>query len=529
MQREFYKDMARRTSLIALFGELFMLLRARTQTLAGYGFKKIEDQIMLVFMMMRVIMEKTLAEETCTLDDLTGALTELNAELFHLPLDYEALRRLASLLVVDVLSNSGEPIVFHAFESEDYIAHPLYITSTVTYEGNAKKASYRMSDDGFRLMLSTLEMEENMQLQFRDLVLEMQLKRRNYSQALDEIRHIFEILKIRELDFQEKTALVRQDAALLSAAAYKEMIEENYTILSDARERFAKYQKQVREQTEDLSEKLTNSALEGPDFENLQTLEQIDKMLSRSVVAITRILKALADFSQAFSGELSAQFRAGSARRYSFSRLVMDRVYENPDLLDAIHTYLHPLFGKNPEPVFQLSPAFEYRQLLNKDEKDGFVEVEEDYDEAAEQKRKQQERESRARLNQAVYLLFDALLQKEDGQLNLAEFGQPQGFPDNLDEARLLLASLADTRTISLAGLAADYEELVVDEDVPWSFPLALLENFGRLPGLGNYAWLDVEKGEGSVNYTLEEEGLKISLNMDNIRFVLKGGQDERK
>ena len=66
MKKEFYRDMARRTATIALFGELFMLLRSRSRTLSDYGFEKIEDQMLLVFLLLRVIMEKTLADRKST-------------------------------------------------------------------------------------------------------------------------------------------------------------------------------------------------------------------------------------------------------------------------------------------------------------------------------------------------------------------------------------------------------------------------------------------------------------------------------
>lgn len=510
MNAELLHDMSQRTSTIALFGELFMLLRSKSQSLSGYGFEKTEDQIMLVFLTLRIIMEKTLAEESCTLDDLSASLTELNADLFHLPLSYESLRSIANLIVDQILSNGGEVIEFRAFDQDEFYAHPMYLNSSVIYEGNVKKASYRLSEDGFRLMLSTLEMEENMQLQFRDLVLKMQLERKNYSRALDEIRHIFEILKMKEIEFQDKLAQVRSDASLLSTSTYQAMIDENFQIMEDSEERFKHYSADVRSQIDELNEKLEKSALEGEDYTNLQMLRKIHELLQRSLLALNSILKTLINFSSAFSDELSLQLRSSAFRKYSFTRLVMDPVFENSDLLEQMDTFLHALFIRNPEPQFSLYPAFEYRQLIAREDDDDFEEADEEYDLQAQERRKEALRLQKEQLNESVRMFLEALLEKEDGRLTLAEYGQPDGFVHDSDQARILLSSFASAKTVSISDLKEDRENLVIDEEIPYSFSLALMENYEKLEKLGDYDYLKIRKAQGKAVYTFDlpdEEG----------------------
>ncbi len=504
MNAELLHDMSQRTSTIALFGELFMLLRSKSQSLSGYGFEKTEDQIMLVFLTLRIIMEKTLAEESCTLDDLSASLTELNADLFHLPLSYESLRSIANLIVDQILSNGGEVIEFRAFDQDEFYAHPMYLNSSVIYEGNVKKASYRLSEDGFRLMLSTLEMEENMQLQFRDLVLKMQLERKNYSRALDEIRHIFEILKMKEIEFQDKLAQVRSDASLLSTSTYQAMIDENFQIMEDSEERFKHYSADVRSQIDELNEKLEKSALEGEDYTNLQMLRKIHELLQRSLLALNSILKTLINFSSAFSDELSLQLRSSAFRKYSFTRLVMDPVFENSDLLEQMDTFLHALFIRNPEPQFSLYPAFEYRQLIAREDDDDFEEADEEYDLQAQERRKEALRLQKEQLNESVRMFLEALLEKEDGRLTLAEYGQPEGFVHDSDQARILLSSFASAKTVSISDLKEDRENLVIDEEIPYSFSLALMENYEKLEMLGDYDYLKIRKAPGKAVYTFD-------------------------
>lgn len=528
MNSDFYKDMAQRVNTIALFGKLFMLLRSRARSLESFGFERQEDQILVVFLLLRVVMEKTLSEELCTLDDMAAALSEMNADLFHLSRSYSEFRELAALIVDKIVSNEGESIVFQAFGREEYEVPLNYLSSRVVYESDSPRVSYSMTDDGFKLMLSTLEMEENMQLQFRDMIFQMQLKRKNYSRALDEIRHIFDILKIRRLEIQERMTTVKKDALIIDPAGYREMIQENYEIMTDSRNRFGHYEKQVEEQLRLLKEKQADSSLELADFENLQTLRRIKEMLGKSIISITEILTALTDFSNLFSQELTAQFRANGRRSYSFTRLVMDPVLENPDLLEKIEGYLKPLFAHRPGPVFQLSHAFEYRQLITKNEEEDLEEVDEEYDRHLEEERKALRKQKRDNLNRSVFMLTESLLNTPGHVLSLQEFGQPENFLPDPGHARQLLSEWSMTSRVDLAMLKEDASDLVLEAEIPFSFSLSLLENYHRLPGLGDYDLLTVRKIPGKVRYGLSEDGIDYELTMDNLEFALHKNEDRQ-
>ena len=67
MNSEFYRDLEKRMYSIALFGQLFALLKSRGTTLNRFGFERLDQQILLFFMVLRYIMEKTLASEPCFL------------------------------------------------------------------------------------------------------------------------------------------------------------------------------------------------------------------------------------------------------------------------------------------------------------------------------------------------------------------------------------------------------------------------------------------------------------------------------
>lgn len=521
MNKHFYTDMAQRAYSISLFGELFVLLRSKAQTLTHYGFTKIEDQIMLVFLLLRIIMEKTLKDEYCTIDDMALELMEMNGDIFHLPLDYSQCKSLALLIVDHILSNSGEPIEFQAFyKAELFPSIFINYLTTIVFDGN--KVSYRMSDDGFHLMLSTLEMEQNMQLQFRDMIFQMQLKKRNYSKALDEIRHIFDILKMKELEFKDQTARIKKNAEDLNSQQYKEMIDENFEVMDESRERFSTYQEHVKEQIEKIGQSMQESTIDPSQIENLRTLDQISSLLHRSLTTLANILNSLMNFSTVFTQELNLQLQASSRQRYSFSSLVLEPVLKQADLLSKIDHYLHPLFMRQPSPQFQLDHAFEYRRIIVREEKDFQLEIDDEYDERLMERLKQERRQQKDDLNHSLFLVLQELLKTSDKTVTLAELGQLEGLLPNVRHAKVLLSSWINTQHFSLDALKKERKELVFDEEVPYSFSLSLLEMLSLLPELQQYKEIVLSKEKGKVFYHLQEDGLNIKIEMDNLRFSLK-------
>lgn len=526
MREEFFNDMAKRVPSIALFGELFVLLRSRSLTLSHFGFEKIEDQIMLIFFILRNIMEKTLEKERCTLEDLAEAVLELNADLFHLPLDQENALKLAKVVTDSILSNSGEPLIFRAFDSDDFEKTISYLKSSWFSAEGTTKVSYEMSEDGFRLMLSTLEMEQNMRIRFQELIYEEEAKRGNYENALSSIREIFNLLKIREIDISEKAAQIRNDAASLGSKAYADLVRDNLQTMKQSRDNLEKYKKENAETIRDISSKLEASSLKGTDFENLQTLGRISRMLDRSVAAVTGILNALNTFSLDYNSELVLQLTASQSQRYSFRKTVFEPVLQDASILERIDELLHPLWKKQPDSIFQLDHAFEYKQLISRNEDDGIEEVDEDYDLEQEEKRKEEERRKKQALGDSLVMFLKKLSEMPDHSLSLTDFGQPEGFLPDSGHARILLSSWAMSEETDLEQLVRDSEELVIEDDLPYSFSLAMLENLESMPFLKGFQRLKTEKGEGKMVYGFSEDGMDIQISVDNLIFRLEGERE---
>ncbi len=127
-----------------------------------------------------------------------------------------------------VLSDEGRAMYFPCFdfEKKEYIdTHISYIENRVVYlEDQTKRTSYKLTDQGYNLILSTLEMEGNMKLSVHEMIFRMHLERSTYDRALEEIKHIFNLLQIRLQKNEEALNRIRRNALEYFGSGISEII-----------------------------------------------------------------------------------------------------------------------------------------------------------------------------------------------------------------------------------------------------------------------------------------------------------------
>ena len=82
MQYEFLKQFSKRMKHVGMYALLLQNSLAK-QTWKQYGFMKADEQLNMVFAVMLYIMEQSLKEETCTMDDIGAFIDNLNVRHFE--------------------------------------------------------------------------------------------------------------------------------------------------------------------------------------------------------------------------------------------------------------------------------------------------------------------------------------------------------------------------------------------------------------------------------------------------------------
>ena len=66
--------------------------------------------------------------------------------------------------------------------------HISYVANRIVYlDQEVRRTSYYLTDDGYNLILSTLEIENNMKFTIHEMIFRMHLENQSYDKAVDEI------------------------------------------------------------------------------------------------------------------------------------------------------------------------------------------------------------------------------------------------------------------------------------------------------------------------------------------------------
>ena len=104
MTYDFLKNFPQRMKNVGLYATLAGNITSRTKW-NEYGFEKNNERINLVFSVLLFIMERSLREEICTLDDIAVFIDDINDEYYHKELSYDDCLSLSDFIVDVILSN----------------------------------------------------------------------------------------------------------------------------------------------------------------------------------------------------------------------------------------------------------------------------------------------------------------------------------------------------------------------------------------------------------------------------------------
>lgn len=76
-----------------------------------FGFSKFDEQLNLIFAVMLYIVEQSLKEENCTMDDIGAYIDTLNTRYLQKQITYEDCRKLGDFIVNVILSTKAVPCI----------------------------------------------------------------------------------------------------------------------------------------------------------------------------------------------------------------------------------------------------------------------------------------------------------------------------------------------------------------------------------------------------------------------------------
>ena len=541
MQYNFLKQFPKRMKNVGRYALLVENIIQKT-TWRQYGFIKADEQINLTFAVLLYIMEQSLREETCTMDDIGAFIDNINTGYFQKNMTYEECKALGDFLVNVVLSNEGKAMYFDGFEFEQkayQIMHVSYVANRIIYvDSEVKRTSYYLTDDGYNLLLGTLEIENNMKLTIQEMIFKMHLERQSYDKAVDEIKQVFQLLHIQLQKIQEAMGKIRRNVLNYSVADYESILDENMETIDNTKQKFQNYREHVKARARELEEENINvRRLDAKEEEKLENLRMIESYLNRTIDEHQKILNSHFDLKALYTKELEALSQMSLIRRFSLRTEVYDKLLENPTGLANLDYFLRPLLNRDPSKIYNLNRAAELQRPSRKGAEEETEELldfdEEEWQE--EQQRRQQEKLKK--YEKSLTFLVDKVL--ESGEISLLEIkeqlseGEKESLIPNVEIFKEIMVELIKNKEIDILALKKERSEFITDRAGGFELSEMLLNLSDRKSQMKDVAGFEVYRIEdGKVIEFLgvkSEDGTVKNIRCSNIliRAVRKGDRGQ--
>lgn len=535
MQYEFLKKFPRRMKNVGLYA---VIIQNSSQKLSWkqYGFTKFDEQINLLFEVLLYIMEQSLKEEKCTMDDIATYIDTINVQYLRKDISYEQCHQLGDFIVNTVLSNEGRPMYFggYDFEKNEYEEmHISYVANKIVYvENEVRRTSYYLTDDGYNLLLSTLEIEDNMKFNIHEIIFRLHLEKQSYDKAVNDIKNVFNLMRIQFQRVQEAMRQIRRNALSYSVDEYEEVLVGNLNTITDTKKKFQEYKTVIQERVKDLEEENINiRKLSKKEQQDLNNLRVIEEYLTRVLDEHQKILNSHFDLKILYTEELERLSQARMIQRFSMRRDLYDKVLKQADTLEKMDMFLRPLFNRNPEKIYNLNKAFSYEKSVNAGmEKDTEEEV--DFDEEAFRREKEEKLQKKLLVYEKSlqYLLEKASV---TGEVSLGQLKdrldiypeEKEIFIPNVDVFKEIMVELIRNRTIDIATLKKERREYIQEQPDGFQLNEMILKLVEEQPENNDITSIEVERLENEEAITFseikDEENRRKTIRCSNVLIRL--------
>lgn len=496
MQYDFLKQFPRRIRHVGRYLLLFQN-SAQKAIWKQYGFMKQDEQFNLIFAVLLYLMEQSLKEEHCTIDEISAYLDNLNMRYFGKEMSYEDCKALGDFIINVVLSNEGRAMYVEGydFEARAYQSmHISYVANRIVYvDSDVRRTSYYLTEDGYNLLLSTLEIENNMKLTIHEMIFKMHLEKQSYDKAVDEIKNVFNLLRIQLQKMEDAMGRIRRNALNYSVAEYETVLGENLETISDTKQKFQNYRELVKSRREALEElEIGERRLDEKEEETLHNLGVIESYLNRTIDEHQKILSSHFDLKSLYTRELENLSQMSFIRRFSLQNELYEKVLSDPGTLERMEIFLRPLFGNTPEKIYQLKKAAELQRPVRKKESEDADEVMEFGDAVWMEEEERRQREKLALYEASLRYLLGAALSRENGEITLEEL---RGQTDADEEGRQtlipdvqifkeIMVELLKSREIDIGALAEERRAYIGEGKGGFQLHEMLL-SLAEEPGMG--------------------------------------------
>ncbi len=367
MNFDFLKEFEKRMKKVGTY-TLISYNSFNKAMLKNYGFEPIHEGTNVIYSILLYIMEQSLKEEACTIDDIASFLEAVDRSYFHKHLTFTECKSIADFVVNTVLCNNGEAMYFkgYSFEASSYKDISISLVNNKTVEVDSiRRTSYYLTDEGYYLVLGTLEIESNLKLTIQEMIFKLHLEKADYDKAIDDVKQLFNLSRIQLQRTAESIRRIRENVLSFMPEEYDNILNDNIGIIEKQKKSFKGYRDYVSEREQDLvSDDIDIRNLNEEEEKALKSLGIIKRHLSRVIDEHQRILNSHFDFKKAYSDALAGMTAFSAIKRINMVQDLYEPILQDIRKLDSMPRIFRPIYLKKLDKYYNIRKCVQSQRVI---------------------------------------------------------------------------------------------------------------------------------------------------------------------
>lgn len=465
------------------------------------------ELINIVYSLMCFVLDRSLKDEECTLNNMAAFLEELAASYYDKNFSEEEAYNITHFIVYKILRNDGKPFLFTTvdYAAKEQKVFDFHLLQQKNSKVDSNKSTFSLTQQGYRLILGALEVDERTQIDINQMILELSLKKKNFSQGLMAVENLNNLITAQINVINNFIYRTRENIFSIEQKDFQENFVKNIEVLKEQNKKFDELKQTIIVEEERLSK--SEGEITKDNYDSLKQLGRIKELLITISYKAGELIGRHFQFKDEYRKALEEASFYYNNKRINIKEDLIKPIEKDASTLGSLYKLFNPLFKPVMSKKFNINYMFNEQKLYFREDEEEEVEINHIEEEENEALLRQISREQYKGI---VSALLDFLVSNRSTDLReLMEFYNAKGqteYRELVPSVRKLaevFIELLRIGSIDINSMIREQNEAYDNDEIEFDLRKLLVEEL-----LQKYRMLSIN----SISFYKAEDGQKVAI-----------------
>lgn len=336
------------------------------------------ELINLVYSLMCFVLDRSLKDEECTLTNMASLLEELAAKYYDRPLTEPEASEITRFIVYKILRNDGKPFIFTTIDyaTGQQKVFDFHLLQQKTSKVDNNKSNFMLTQEGYRLILGALEVDEKTQIDINQMILELSLKKKNFSQGLLAVENLNNLITAQINVINNFIYRTRENIFSIEQKSFENNFIKNIQVLKEQNKKFDELKEIIIIEEDRLSK--SEGEITKENYESLKQLGRIKELLTAISYRAGELINRHFHFKEEYKLALEEASFYYNNKRINLKEDLITPIEKDASGLGSLYKLFNPLFRASVPKRFNINYMFNEQKLYAKEDEEDEIFISDD-------------------------------------------------------------------------------------------------------------------------------------------------------